>query len=49
MALSVVADQAGPMTHALISRARSDPAFRATVNAAALRVLQAKQAIGIVS
>lgn len=42
--LTVVADQAGPMTDALVARATSDPAFRKLVDTAALRVLQTKSA-----
>ena len=37
------------MTGALLARARSDPAFRRQVDAAALRVLQAKQARGLLT
>jgi len=45
--LTVDATQARPMTGALLARARRDATFRAQVNAAALRVLQAKQARGL--
>ena len=47
--LTVVAGQAAEMTGALLARARSDPAFRRQVDAAALRVLQAKQARGLLA
>lgn len=47
LVLSVVADQARPMTRALADEARSVPSFRKLVYAAALRVLQAKQARGL--
>lgn len=47
LVLTVVADQARPMTDALADKAKSDPAFRRLVDAAALRVLQAKQARGL--
>ncbi len=47
MVLTVVAGQAQEMTSALLSRAQSDPAFKQKVDAAALRVLQAKQAQGL--
>ena len=45
--LTVDATQARPMTGALLAQARRDATFRAQVNAAALRVLQAKQARGL--
>ena len=45
--LTVDANQAGPMTAALLARARQDPAFRRLVDAAALRVLEAKQTRGL--
>jgi beta-N-acetylhexosaminidase len=45
--LTVDAGQAGEMTSALVSRAKSDPAFRRLVNAAALRVLRAKEQLGL--
>jgi beta-N-acetylhexosaminidase len=45
--LTAVASQAGPMTSALIARAQRDPSFARLVDAAALRVLQAKQARGL--
>jgi beta-N-acetylhexosaminidase len=47
IALTVDANEAGPMTAAVLAKARRDPAFRALVNAAALRVLRAKQARGL--
>jgi beta-N-acetylhexosaminidase len=47
--LTVVASQAQAMTSALLARANSDPAFKKQVDAAALRVLQAKQARGLLS
>jgi beta-N-acetylhexosaminidase len=47
MVLTVVASQAATMTAALVAEARKSPSFRAKVNAAALRVLQAKQARGL--
>lgn len=47
--LTVDASQAADMTGALLSRANSDAAFRAKVNAAALRVLQEKQRLGLLS
>ena len=43
--LTVNATQAGSMTAAVLARAASDPAFRAQVDAAALRVLETKQAL----
>jgi beta-N-acetylhexosaminidase len=45
--LTVDASLAGAMTHALIARARNSAAFRRRVDAAALTVLQAKQAAGL--
>ncbi len=45
--LTVVANQAAEMTAALLAKAKSDPAFKRMVDAAALRVLQAKQARGL--
>jgi beta-N-acetylhexosaminidase len=45
--LTVNAAEAGVMTHALIARARTSNQFRARVNAAALTVLRAKQAAGL--
>lgn len=45
--LTVDANQAATMTGALLSKAKSDPAFRRKVDAAALRVLQAKQQRGL--
>ena len=47
MVLTVDATQAGRMTAALIAKARANPAFKALVNAAALRVLRAKRARGL--
>ena len=47
MVLTVDATQAGRMTAALIAKARANPAFKALVNAAALRVLKAKRARGL--
>jgi beta-N-acetylhexosaminidase len=47
LVLTVVASQAARMSAALVARAQADPAFRALVDAAALRVLQAKQARGL--
>lgn len=44
MVLTVDATQAAAMTQALLAKANSSPAFKALVDAAALRVLQAKQA-----
>jgi len=43
MVLTVDATQAATMTQALLAKAKSSPAFAALVDAAALRVLQAKQ------
>ncbi|HET6877099.1 MAG TPA: glycoside hydrolase family 3 N-terminal domain-containing protein [Jatrophihabitans sp.] len=45
--LTVDANQAAAMTSALVHRARQDPAFRRRLNAAALTVLQAKDAHGL--
>ena len=45
--LTVDATQAATMTGALVARAQADPAFRRQVDAAALLVLQAKQARGL--
>lgn len=47
MVLTVDATQAAAMTSALVAQARSNPAFAAQVDAAALRVLTAKQARGL--
>lgn len=47
MVLTVDANQAGAMTAALLQRASSSPAFKRLVDAAALRVLRAKQARGL--
>jgi beta-N-acetylhexosaminidase len=45
--LTVDANQAGQMTGALLQKAKADPAFRKKVDAAALLVLQKKQARGL--
>ncbi|MGI8677913.1 MAG: glycoside hydrolase family 3 N-terminal domain-containing protein [Jatrophihabitans sp.] len=45
--LTVDATQAPQMTAALLARARTDPAFGRLVDAAALKVLQAKQSRGL--
>ena len=45
--LTVVASQAATMTAAILSRMRTSPAFTNEVHAAALRVLTAKQAQGL--
>ncbi len=47
--LTVDATQAPEMTTALLARAKRDPKFKAQVDAAALVVLQAKQARGLLS
>jgi hypothetical protein len=47
MVLSVDATTAGAMTSAVLARANTDVAFRAQVDAAALIVLEAKQARGL--
>jgi beta-N-acetylhexosaminidase len=47
MALTVSAADAGPMTRALLAKAKSSPAFAAQVNAAVITVLEAKQARGL--
>jgi beta-N-acetylhexosaminidase len=47
MVLTVIASQAAAMTDALVGRAKADAAFHRLVDAAALRVLQAKQARGL--
>jgi beta-N-acetylhexosaminidase len=49
MVLTVNAAQAATMTAAVLARTKSDPAFLDKVNAAALRVLQAKQQAGLLS
>jgi beta-N-acetylhexosaminidase len=49
MVLTVVASQAATMTQALLAKAKADPAFRRMVDAAALRVLTAKQRLGLLS
>jgi beta-N-acetylhexosaminidase len=45
--LTVDAAQARTMTHALLARARNSPAFKQRVDAAALTVLRAKRAAGL--
>lgn len=45
--LTVIASQAAAMTDALVARAKTNPSFKRLVDAAALRVLQAKQARGL--
>lgn len=45
--LTVDAGQAGEMTDALLRKAKNDPGFMHLIDAAALRVLQAKQARGL--
>jgi beta-N-acetylhexosaminidase len=45
--LTVDASQAGEMTAALLRKARTSASFKRTIDAAALRVLQAKQARGL--
>ena len=47
--LTVDANQAAEMTSALLARAKQDPAFKRQVDAAALLVLQTKQARGLLS
>jgi beta-N-acetylhexosaminidase len=47
MVLTVVASRAATMTAALLARAARSPSFKKKVDAAALRVLQAKQANGL--
>jgi beta-N-acetylhexosaminidase len=47
--LTVDASQAATLTAALLAKARSDPAFKQKVDAAALLVLQAKQARGLLT
>jgi beta-N-acetylhexosaminidase len=49
LVLTVVASQASTMTAALLGRASSDPAFRAQIDAAALRVLRLKQSVGLLA
>jgi beta-N-acetylhexosaminidase len=48
MVLTVDAAQAGTMTQSVLAKAQRSPAFKALVDAAALRVLQAKQARGLI-
>jgi len=45
--LTVASSQIATMAAAVLARAQSDPAFADKVNAAALRVLEAKQARGL--
>ena len=47
--LTVDASQASVMTSAVLAKAQSNGRFRALVNAAALRVLEAKAARGLLS
>jgi beta-N-acetylhexosaminidase len=47
LVLTVVAGQASTMAAALLARASADPAFRAKIDVAALRVLRLKQAAGL--
>ena len=47
MIVSKTAGPAGAMAAALVARAGADPAFRQRVDQAALRVLEAKQASGL--
>ncbi len=47
--LTVDANQTGEMVSALLAKANADPAFKRQVDAAALLVLQAKQARGLLS
>ena len=47
--LTVDATQAAAMTAAVLARTRTDAAFKAQVDAAALAVLRAKQARGLLS
>jgi beta-N-acetylhexosaminidase len=47
--LTVDANEAADMTRALLSKANSDSAFRSKVNDAALRVLQEKHALGLLT
>jgi beta-N-acetylhexosaminidase len=47
LVLTVVASQASAMAAALLARASADPAFRAQIDVAALRVLRLKQAAGL--
>ncbi|GAA2349310.1 glycoside hydrolase family 3 N-terminal domain-containing protein [Dactylosporangium salmoneum] len=49
MVLSVRLQDAGPMTEALVSAAKSDPAFAARVTQSATRVIRSKLAAGVVS
>lgn len=49
MVLTVVPAQAREMSAALVDRATADPAFRANLDRAALRVLRAKHAMGLLS
>ncbi len=45
--LDVAADQIAPMAAAVLARAQADPAFAAQVDASSMRVLEAKQARGL--
>jgi beta-N-acetylhexosaminidase len=47
LVLTVDASQAAPMTEALLAATRTDPTFKQKVDAAALRILTAKQARGL--
>jgi beta-N-acetylhexosaminidase len=47
--LTVNANQAAAMTAALLARAKSSPSFKKKIDAAALRVLQAKHARGLLN
>lgn len=49
MVLSVVGSQAGELTSALVAEAKSNRSFRRLVDAAALRVLTAKQRAGLLA
>jgi beta-N-acetylhexosaminidase len=49
LVLTIVASQIPTMTAAVLARSATDPAFAAQVNAAALQVLEAKQARGLLS
>ncbi len=49
MVLVIGTDSASRMAAAVLSRAQTDPGFAALVDAAALRVLRAKQAYGLLS
>jgi beta-N-acetylhexosaminidase len=49
MVLTVDAGQAATLAQALLARAERDPSFKALVDAAALRVLEAKQRQGLLT